>query len=78
MAMMMFPVPMMVAVVSADRDRCRPIHHRRWGDDHGRACHDGWRRRDDHRCGVHRYPALYKKSGQKTYSRVTEDFLVFF
>jgi len=55
---------MIVAVVSPDQDRRRPIHHRgrdyhygRPGHDHGCGVHDGrrwgsnhdWRRCDDHR-----------------------------
>ena len=45
--MLMFPVPMMVAVISPDHHWCRLIHHRRLGHDHRGSVHDGWWGRDD-------------------------------
>jgi hypothetical protein len=69
---MMFPVPIIGAVIPPNHDRGSAIHHGRRGYHHGRACRDhgrwvddGWRwgsdhhgrRGDDHRkTDPNRYP----------------------
>jgi hypothetical protein len=52
---MVSPVALPVPIGTLHPDWPRPIHHRR-GHDHRCRVHDHWRRRDDYRCGINRYP----------------------
>jgi hypothetical protein len=59
---MVFPVPIIGAVISPDYNRCSSIHHRRLGYDDGRWVDDDWWWGSDHdwsRGDDHRKPDTY-------------------